>query len=65
MQGAADGAVDADEDRGGAVLAQGVGLLRQRVGCYALFREEPRIAQHDPAAVDRAERALRWGNRSR
>ena len=51
-------AVDRDEDRGRAVAPQPLGLGVERGGVDAQFGQERRIAERDPAALDRADHAL-------
>ena len=51
-------AVDRDEDRGRAVLAQLLGLRGQRRGVDAELDEEFRVAERDPPALDRPDHAL-------
>ena len=47
-------AVDGDEDRGGAILAQPFGLAGKRGSVDLEFAEELRGAERDPLALDRA-----------
>ncbi len=51
-------AVDRDEDRGGAVLAQPFRLLIQRIGGDAELRQEFGVADRHAPALDHADRAL-------
>ena len=51
-------AVDGEEDRGGAVLAQPLGLVGERGGIDVEFGEEFGGAEREPLALDHADDAL-------
>src|SRR3546814_14976532 len=48
----ADLAVDANENRGGAVAPKRVGLFSQRISRNSLVAKEAGVAEDDPTAID-------------
>ena len=51
-------AVDGEEDRGGAVLAQTLGVVGERRGVDIELGEERGIAEREPFALDHADHAF-------
>src|SRR3546814_8590710 len=54
-----DRAVDAKENRGGAVAPKRVGLFSQRISRNSLVAKEAGVAEDDPTAIDGTKCAAR------